>query len=225
MDFEFFHFDIETNSKYESFSEFEKNDVIGANLFRDKYAKMKWDEKYDSIDDAYFENACIVSAFGEICCISCGFYNNGDIKIDSIYGVDEKDILIKFNNTLKKVQSKNFKLCGYRIFYFDIPWILRKMAKYGIIPAQIIVTYDVKPWEMRVVDLADVWKGKIPWVSSFDEVCYELGVESPKDKMDGSMVNTYFWQGKMDEVVEYCEKDIKASIGVELKLFHEKGED
>jgi hypothetical protein len=68
----------------------------------------------------------------------------------------------------------------FRINYFDIPWVLHKLHKYGIEPANIIYLYDKKPWDCKIVDMSDDWKSKFAWAFSFDEMCYEIGVMSPK---------------------------------------------
>jgi len=93
------------------------------------------------------------------------------------------------------------------------------MHKYGITPPSILNIYDKKPWETRIVDMAEDWKQKFAWSSSFDEVCYELGVESPKDKIDGSEVHGKYWEGAYEEIKEYCEKDVSASLDVDRKIY------
>lgn len=207
---ELFFFDIETVGQYPTYNEFEFNDKRGADLFFNKWKKM-W--KDSTIEDAYLNNAPIMSTYGKIVCISYGFIqNDGTYSIKSIFGDNEEEIITRFNNVLLKVQTKQFDLSGYRIFHFDIPWFLHKCHRYKIKPADIISTYNTKPWEMRVVDMADDWKGKFAWSFSFDEMVYELGLESPKDKMDGSEVHQKYWSGKLSEIVEYCEKDVKACI-------------
>jgi predicted PolB exonuclease-like 3'-5' exonuclease len=215
MNTELFHWDIECVAEYKDFETFELNDSRGAELFKKKYDKLNWVEKYPTYNDAYLEQGGIVSTFGRIVCISYGYVSNtGAPVITSAYGNDERDIVFKFNEVLKKVETKNFNLCGFRIVYFDIPYLLHKLHKYGIEPANILYLYDKKPWEMRVVDISDDWKSKFAWGFSFDEVCYELGVESPKDNMDGSQVHQYYWSGRIEEIKTYCEKDVNSSIRV-----------
>ena len=72
---------------------------------------------------------------------------------------------------------------------------------------------------MRMVDISDDWRSKFAWAFSFDEVCYELGVESPKDVMDGSDVHKYYWNGRLEDVRVYCEKDVRVSIEVSKKIY------
>lgn len=217
---ELFHFDIETCGQYKDYDSFLDSDERGAKLFSSKYEKMGWLEKYSDINEAYVENAGIISTYGKICCISFGYVDsNGEKQIRSFYGDDEKDIVISFNDLLKKIEQKRFSLCGFRINYFDIPWILHKLHKYEIKPANIIYLYDKKPWECRIVDMADDWKQKFAWSNTFDEMCYELDVKSPKDLMNGSQVHKYYWSGRIEEVKNYCEKDVSSSIDVSKKIY------
>ena len=93
-----FMFDIETTGQYKDFYEFEQQDEKGANLFRAKYNKMGWNEKYENINEAYLDNAGIISTYGRIVCISFGYLDKGQQRILSFYGDDEKDIVESFNN-------------------------------------------------------------------------------------------------------------------------------
>lgn len=217
---ELFHFDIETCAEHPDYETFLSNDKRGAELFKNKFKKMRWDEKYESLNEAYQDNAGIVSTYGKIVCISFGYIDNtGEKKISSFYGDDERDIVDSFNNLLKKIETKSFNISGFRINHFDIPWVLHKLHKYGIKPADIIYMYDKKPWDMRVTDMSDDWKQKFAWAFSFDEMCYELGVPSPKDNMNGSEVHHVYWSGGIEKVKEYCEKDVSSSIDASLKLY------
>ena len=217
---ELFHFDIETACNYPNWENFLSEDERGAKLFESKYHRMNWEEKYSSIEEAYLEQGGIISTYGRIVCISFGYIDNeGNNKISSYYGDNEEDIVNSFNNLLKKIETKNFNLSGFRVNYFDIPWVLHKLHKYGIEPANMIYLYDKKPWDVRVVDMSDDWKGRFAWAFSFDELAYELGINSPKDIINGSDVHKYYWKGKIEEIKTYCEKDIEACIEVSKKLY------
>lgn len=217
---ELFHFDIECRGNYKTLEDFRNSDLRGYNLFIDKYNKTIWKEKYENAEDAYKENSSILSTYGSICCISFGFIdNNNNKQVRSYYGEDERYIVESFNNLLKKVETKNYKLSGYKILTFDIPWILHKLCKYGIEPANIINLYGKKPWELRIADMFEDWKLKFQYSYSFDEMLYEIGIESPKKLMDGSEVNDYFWKGDLESIKTYCEKDVKSSIEASLKLY------
>jgi predicted PolB exonuclease-like 3'-5' exonuclease len=216
---ELFHFDIETAGEYKDYHEFMENDSRGAKLFEGKWERMGWDKKF-SLEDSYLDQSGIISTYGRIVCISFGYLDsNGEKQVRSFYGDDEKYIVSSFNDLLKKIEKKSFSISGYRICYFDIPWVLHKLHKYDIEPADIIKPYEKKPWEMRIVDLSDEWKQKFAYSYSFDEMCYELGISSPKQSMDGSLVHKYYHSGRLEEIKEYCEMDVSASISAGICLF------
>jgi predicted PolB exonuclease-like 3'-5' exonuclease len=218
---ELFMFDIETCGEYADYNTFLLEDERGAKLFESKFKKMGWESKYENVETAYLESAGIISTYGKICCISFGYVDDSGTKqIKSFYGEDERDIVNKFNELLKKIETKAFNLSGFRVNYFDIPYILHKLHKYGIKPANIIYLYDKKPWDVRVVDIADDWKQKFAWAFSFDEVCYELGISSPKENMNGSEVHEYYHKGKLEDIKRYCEMDVNSSIDVGNILYN-----
>jgi predicted PolB exonuclease-like 3'-5' exonuclease len=220
MKSDLFHIDIETAGNYKDYETFLNNDERGARLFMSKYEKMNWPEKYEDINQAYIENAGIISTYGKIVCISFGFIDNeGNNKISSYYGDNEEEIVKSFNNLLKKIETKNFNLSGFHILHFDIVWILHKLHKYGIKPASIIYTYDKKPWEMRITDISDDWKSRFTWSFSFDELTYELGINSTKDTMDGSQVHEYYYSDRIEDIKTYCEKDVESCIKVSKIIY------
>jgi len=210
------HFDIETCGNYENWETFKKEDPKGSSLFEKKYNKI-WSDK--TIEEAYLDNSPVVSTYGKICCISMGFYSDKGERINSIYSENEQEIIQKFNQTLIKIDNKGYSLTGYRIKNFDIPWVLHKMHKYKIKPSNLIKPYFKKPWEVRIVDLAEDWKQRFAWASTFDEVCYELGIPSPKEKMNGSEVHEEYYKNHLDKIAEYCEMDIKSSIMLERLMY------
>ena len=218
---ELFFFDIESCGIYPDFYTFQIEDERGSSLFKSKFEKMNWIDKYESVDEAYLNNAGVISTYGKICCISFGFIDSsGKNQIKSFYGKDEKEIVENFNELLKKIQTKNFKLSGWRTTHFDIPWILHKLHKYDIVPSDIILSYDKKPWEMRIVDMFEDWKGKFAWSISFDEMLYELNIDSPKSKMNGSQVHEYYWDNRLEEIKDYCEKDVLACIQASKRMYN-----
>ena len=215
-----FMFDIETCGEYPDYNTFLLEDERGAKLFESKFKKMSWDSKYENVETAYLETAGIISTYGKICCISFGYIdNNGDKQIRSYYGEDEREIVNNFNELLKKIETKSFKLSGFRIVNFDIPYVLHKLHKWGIKPANMIYLYDKKPWDVRIVDIADDWKQRFAWAFSFDEVAYELGINSPKENMNGSEVHKYYHEGRLEDIKNYCEMDINASIEVSKRIY------
>ena len=93
------------------------------------------------------------------------------------------------------------------------------MYKYDIDIPRSLSFNGLKPWEITVEDIMEVWKGGGRQNSSLLEVSYELGVENPKRKMSGDQVHDYFWNKKdISSIIEYCEGDVSSTIQICKKL-------
>ena len=46
---------------------------------------------------------------------------------------------------------------------------------------------------------------------SLDRLAQALGIESPKDGIDGSKVYDYYQEGRTSEIYDYCLRDVKAT--------------
>ena len=54
--------------------------------------------------------------------------------------------------------------------------------------------------------------------TNLDVVCWALGIESPKEHMDGSMVAPAYERGDIVKVAEYNAQDVRATIDVYRRL-------
>ncbi|MFW6225611.1 MAG: ribonuclease H-like domain-containing protein [bacterium] len=222
-----FYFDIETVGQYKNIDQLKKNDLRGYELFKKKWDNNPWmQERNGDLEKAYLENSPIFTPYGKIVCISFGYYHDKNPQgytVSSIYGDDEKEIIIKFAELLNKVIKKGMMLSGYRIKSFDIPWVVHKLNKYGLELPKLVDIYGKKPWELNAFDLADEWKQSFKYYVSFDEVAYELGVDSPKDDIDGSQVHKVYWEdGDLNRIRLYCEKDVISCLRVAKKMLKYK---
>ena len=222
-----FYFDIETVGQYSNLEQLKKNDVIGYNLFLKKYKNNSWMvDKYGSVENAYLGDSPISTTFGKIVCISFGYYHSKNIQgytISSICEHDERELIKKFVDLINKVSNKGMLLSGYMIKSFDIPWVVHKITKYGLEFPRLLDVYGKKQWDILAFDLADEWKQGGRYYIPFDEVAYELGVESPKDKMDGSKVHKTYWdEDDLNSIRVYCEKDVEACLRISEKMLKYK---
>jgi 3'-5' exonuclease len=219
-----FYFDIETVSNYKSLKEFEDNDKRGYELFLRKIRRKSdnfKDWKEPSPEVVYENKSCLIPEFGKIVCMSFAFYKNDELSLSSLYGDDEENLIQSIHRLIENISDKtSYGLCGYYIKGFDIPWLIRKMLKYDLKIPNLLKTFNVKPWEMNVIDLAEVWRsnGTLE-TTSFDEMLYELGVDSPKDDISGEDVNRVYWQeNNLLKIKDYCEKDVQACVNTMKKI-------
>jgi len=216
-------FDIETVPQNQ---EFETLDP-GTQLFWDK--KSSFFRKEDETPADVYQRAGIYAEFGKIICISAGFIikNNGEriFRVKSFYGDDEVQILKDFGNVLTSFCNSPAKnLCGHNIKEFDIPYIARRMLINGVSLPPVLNIAGKKPWEVKVLDTMDLWKfGDYKHYTSLALLTHILGIPSPKDDIDGSMVAQVYYQEKNTErIVIYCEKDVLATAQLLLRF---KGEE
>ncbi|MCU0455051.1 MAG: 3'-5' exonuclease [Bacteroidales bacterium] len=177
-----------------------------------------------------WERAGIYAEFGKIICISVGFVrerNPYSFRIKSFFGDDEKLLLTDFSGMLAKFCSgrKEALLCAHNGREFDFPFIARRMVINGMVIPDILDNAGKKPWEVKMLDTMELWKfGDYKSFTSLELLTHILGIPSPKDDIDGSMVaGIYYVEKDMPRVVRYCEKDVLAIARILLRFMNKPG--
>jgi uncharacterized protein YprB with RNaseH-like and TPR domain len=172
-----------------------------------------------------YERAGIYSEFGKIICISVGVIKENNpfsFRLKSFYGDVEKKILEDFSEMLSKFckSHREATLCAHNGKEFDYPYIARRMIINGLVIPDILDNAGKKPWDVKLLDTMDLWKfGDYKNFTSLDLLTSILGIATPKDDIDGSMVaGIYYGENDLDRIVRYCEKDVLA-IGQVLLRF------
>lgn len=179
-----------------------------------------------------YERAGIYSEFGKIICISVGLIREKNpfiFRLKSFFGKDEKLLLSEFSGMLTRF-SRNHKeplLCAHNGKEFDFPYIARRMIINGLIIPEILDNAGKKPWEVKLLDTMDLWKfGDYKNYTSLDLLTSVLGIPTPKDDIDGSMVaGIYYNEDNLPRIVKYCEKDVLAIGRVLLRFMNLPGID
>lgn len=210
--------DIETVPETQSFDDLDP-------LKQDLWAhKSRYQRKEDQSPEEFYERAGIWAEFGKIVCISVGFFTVKDgerqFRTTSFFG-EEKELLIEFKNLLETHYYGPQKiLCGHNAKEFDFPYIARRMLILGISLPEKLNLFGKKPWEIPHLDTMELWKfGDFKHYTSLKLLTNVLGIPSPKDDIDGSMVSqVYYQENDLDRIVTYCEKDVVATAQVLLRL-------
>lgn len=213
--------DIETIPASSSYSEMEA------------VSRKHWDKKSKQFiaegqtpEDVY-ERAGMYAEFGRIICISVGLIKEKNpfmFRLKSFYGDDEKELLIDFSAMLEKfTRNKEALLCAHNGKEFDYPYIARRMIINGLVIPEILDNAGKKPWEVKLLDTLDLWKfGDYKSYTSLDLLTSILGIKSPKDDIDGSMVRNIYWnEHDLTRIVTYCEKDVVALAQVLLRFMNQ----
>ncbi|MCB9256227.1 MAG: 3'-5' exonuclease [Chitinophagales bacterium] len=200
-------FDLETASEWQTLDN-APEDI--QKLWKRKHEFIKKSELEE--ESSSYENAAAIYAeFGKIICISCGILQNETLRIKSYSSNNEKELLEQFSQVLSK---NNLQLCGHNIKEFDVPYLCRRMLVHGIpLPACINVA-GKKPWELDFIDTLQLWKfGDYKAYTSLNLLTEIFNIPSPKDDIDGSMVNQVYWKEKdLKRIVDYCVKDVVSVV-------------
>ncbi|MCS6916679.1 MAG: ribonuclease H-like domain-containing protein [Chitinophagales bacterium] len=201
--------DIET---VPAFAEFEQLPEPLQPLFLKKTERLRGSDESDA--DHYFNTAGIYAEFGKVICISLGAFKqeNGTyyLKIKTCSGDDEKGILQDFLQIITRESAAGKKFCGHNIREFDIPFLCRRMLIQGIALPEVLDFSGKKPWEVQVVDTLQLWSfGDKKHFTSLKLLALLLGIDSPKEEMEGKDVGRVYWKERnLPRIVEYCEKDV-----------------
>ena len=190
--------------------------------------KSQYQRKEDISAEEFYERAGIWAEFGKIICISVGYFNiKGDMRefrVTSFHG-EESKLLRDFKNLLN-THFKNPKnlLCAHNGKEFDFPYIARRMIIHGINLPYKLDLFGKKPWEVPHLDTMELWKfGDYKHYTSLKLMANILGIPSPKEDIDGSMVRDVYYKEKgLDRIVTYCELDVVTTAQVFLRLRNEE---
>lgn len=223
-------FDIETVSQYKDLYDMPEDKLKMWESYYDSFRKRVTDEsKIDSEamtqreihQEVYRQTAAFFPEFGKVACVSMAFVTKGgEVRFESFYGEDELHILTETRKVFDKIEPLGFELCGQSIKLFDIPFLGKRYFINGMKPPKLFPTHDTKPWDLRVLDTKEVWQFGNNWsLGSLDLMCSVLEVDSPKNgDVKGDNVTTNYWEGKHEEIKEYCERDVKALVDIITKL-------
>ncbi len=178
---------------------------------------------------ALFESkAGIYSEFAKVVCVSVGFFvtHKQEIKgfrTKTFVDNDEQLLLDGFISLLQSHFDKPKKqaICGHNIKEFDIPFLCRRMIIHGLKVPKMMDIAGKKPWEVdHLLDTLIMWRfGDYKNYTSLRLMAAVLGIPSPKEDIDGSMVHLTYWQRQeLSRIVTYCERDVYTTALVYLKL-------
>jgi uncharacterized protein YprB with RNaseH-like and TPR domain len=215
--------DIETVAQRHEFSQLDED------------FKKHWEQKANFISkenetpEEVYQKAGIYAEFGKIVCISVGFIRleNGakTLRLKSFFNDDEKILLTEFFELLNQHYAyKDNLLCAHNGKEFDFPYIARRALVNGLKIPEILDLAGKKPWEVNHLDTLQLWKfGDYKHYTSLSLLTSIFNIPTPKDDIDGSMVNDVYWKEKdLDRIAIYCQKDVVALTQLFLKFRNDK---
>lgn len=214
--------DIETVPEKPSFDELTEEKQ---QLWEQK-SKYQRKEEYSAAE--FYDRAGIWAEFGKIICISVGYFafkgDQRNFRVTTFHG-EENRLLKEFKNLLNSHFSQaRHLLCAHNGKEFDFPYIARRMLIHQIPLPYKLDLFGKKPWEVSHLDTMELWKfGDYKHFTSLKLMAHVLGIPSPKEDMDGSMVKeVYYGENDLDRIITYCELDVVTTAQVFLRLRNEE---
>ena len=190
--------------------------------------KTKYQRKDEYTPEQFYERAGIWAEFGIIVCISVGYFlqtqDGRTFRVRSFTGAED-DLLREFSELLDShFSERRHLLCAHNGKEFDFPYLARRMIILGIPIPNKLLMFGKKPWEIPHLDTMELWRfGDFKNYTSLKLLAYVLGVPSPKEDIDGSMVrDVYYEENDLERITRYCERDVVTVAQVFLRLRNEE---
>lgn len=196
-------------------------------LWIKKARSFRIDNPEDADPSRLFEDrAGIFSEFSKVVCIGVGYLvqgqNGWDLRLKTLCENEEKVLLNQFIELLGRFTAahKDMRFCGHNIKEFDLPFLCRRIIINGMALPAPLQLHNKKPWEILHIDTLELWKfGDYKNFTALALLAEVLGIPSPKDDIDGSMVGRVFWQEQdYPRIARYCARDVLTTAKVFLRL-------
>jgi len=217
--------DIETVPQHDSY---EKMSPEWKALWDLKAAYLIRNNAEETVESIY-NRAGIYAEFGKVVCITCGiiqgYQPSKKLVLKSFCGDDEREVLLQFADMLKRwATDANKCLCAHNGKEFDFPFLCRRMIIHNIPLPGILNTRGKKPWEISHLDTMELWRfGDYKNFTSLNLLATTLGIPTPKDDIDGSMVWEVYWKERnLKRIMVYCQKDVITAAQVYLRMTGEE---
>ncbi len=127
----------------------------------------------------------------------------------------EAELLAEF---WRIVGRKGLRLVTFNGRGYDGPILSIRSAQLGLKPSVNLLPYR---YDMGFhCDLMEVFnfQGAVRESYKLDYWCRRFDVESPKGGLDGSQVSRAYREGRLDEIGEYCVRDVRATAQLYVKV-------
>ena len=144
----------------------------------------------------------------------CKWADFDEVPGTKVFRGNEREILTEF----WRLATEWGTVVTYNGRGYDGPVLLTRSAMLDVVPSRQLAGYRYSLREH--CDLMEVlnFMGAARESYSLDYWCRRFGVESPKGKMDGSMVAQKARSGRYDEIAEYCLRDTRATADLFQRL-------
>jgi DNA polymerase elongation subunit (family B) len=214
------YLNIETVGSHDTLESCSKDDTILYELFINKCKRKSINNNVDiNPYTEYLQKSPLYPEYGKIICCTMGLYKDNRKVIKTITG-DEIDILHGITRVLNRYENNMniLYVCGYNIKQFDIPYICKKLLKYDMKIPRLIKTFNVKPWELAIIDIQDIFRFSGYEYIPLSEMCKSLDI--PFDIIThGDKIHEEYWvHHNIDNIVKKSENDTNIIMDISFKV-------
>lgn len=166
----------------------------------------------------YKKFAALKMNYNKVVCATVGRVVDSILYLRSYVG-QESEVL---KGLYSKFQGMKY-ISGFNVLEYDCVMARVNSLQYEgvseLIPEQFNDS-NKKSWDLKgILDLMNVFKGT-HWANpSLDEVCYHLGIKSPKEgDIEGSQVSEIYYKEGVEKIEAYCKKDVFAVVNLFCRL-------
>jgi len=193
-------------------------------LFEKKQEKNKGRSENGKGDfEQYLLGTSFDGAFGRILCIGYAI-DNKPTQCLCNDGNEAKtlkefwEIVDSISEPSGNNQYANHQLLfiGHNLIDFDMRFIYQRSIVNGVRPS-----YEISFARYRNYPMFDTMKEWAKWANAnigLEHLALSLGIPTPKQGIDGSQVYDFYKAGKVDEICQYCERDVECTRSVYKKM-------
>lgn len=211
------YIDLETSAYVDIIQEEDYLEFVPRNYKKDESIKKFIDDNKPELSKKIIKTRSLDPLQCKVICISYSF--NGQ-KPQAITGKEETILEIlqtKIQDYIKEEGGSitGLSLVGHNIKKFDAPILYLRACKYDLDPLKQLLYFTRRD----IIDTMEMGSYYVyGHMVSLDSLCKFFRVESPKSKMDGSMVYDFYKQGRIEDIAKYCNEDVQALIDIYKKL-------
>ncbi len=135
------------------------------------------------------------------------------VSHSKIFRGSEKELLQKFWKTVDRpsARKRQPQVVTYNGRGYDGPILMVRSAQLGVKPSRNLVPNRYATEDH--CDLMDIlsFHGATRDRYSLDYWCRRFDIESPKGSIDGSQVGRAYREGRIEDIGEYCLRDVRAT--------------
>ncbi len=167
----------------------------------------------------YIRGTSFDGGFGRVLCIALAV-NQDSVKC-YCNDKNEKKTLEQFWEVAKQIDL----FVGHNALDFDLRFLWQRSIVLGVKPSW----QDIDSRAPRYLSFAryrsspvfDIMHEWVKWGRDnigLEHIALALGISSPKEGIDGSQVAAFYEAGKIEEICEYCKRDVETTRAIYKKM-------